>query len=517
MERALHELPLALFTTLASVGAGAFIYLSLAGILLCAALPQIQRKADILGLIPAGIVGIGFIASVFHLANPFHGIYVFAHLGTSPLSNELLAASAFAGAMAIYVVLGLFSKLASRLRMILNLVLIVLAIVFVASMGFAYMMPTIVTWNTAYMVAAMLGYCFVGGSALAGTVLCIAGHLKRDSSTDSEQYKKQKKLFVVLALFLIVVGFVLAFVGTFGQYQLVQDIKTGFVVGAHYAHEVRYAFYAFVALFTLGAILSLLAYFKPCPWGFGFASVVLILAVFSARLVFYATEISVGVQMLRRETLLQDESLEAIHFIAQVLGSLLCCDPKLDPEVASLYSSLNNLDPETLVNEWPYIEVEDKERARAALNSMCSVELNDQLTDEYRRLFVGPGHLALAPYGSVYTDHEGVMYGKTTLDFRDFLRRAGVHIKLAQPVPEDHVGYQLLVLAELCATRPEYVPECLERHILPWAPYYFSLLEQTAQHSFFEAIAVIAHINLRSIKLCENLSVEIVILYPPRM
>ena len=34
---------------------------------------------------------------------------------------------------------------------------------------------------------------------------------------------------------------------------------------------------------------------------------------------------------------------------------------------------------------------------------------------EYRRLFVGPGHLPAPPWGSVYTDRECVIFGEATL------------------------------------------------------------------------------------------------------
>lgn len=295
MERALHELPLALFTTLASVGAGAFVYLSLAGLLLYAAAPQLEKRADLLSIIPAGIVGVGFIASVFHLANPLHGIYVFSHLGVSPLSNELLAAVVFAGLMAVYLVLALFSKLTALIRRILNLLLIGFGLVFAASMGFAYMMPTIITWNTPYMVAAMLGYCLTGGSVLGALVLCLAGYFKHDLEQGAERYMQQRKLFSVLAIVLMLIGCVLGFVGTFGQYQLVQSVHTGFVVGAEYAHELRFAFYAFAGLFACGTLFGLLAYRKPTSWLYGLASFLIVVGVLSARLVFYATEISVGV------------------------------------------------------------------------------------------------------------------------------------------------------------------------------------------------------------------------------
>lgn len=219
--------------------------------------------------------------------------------------------------------------------------------------------------------------------------------------------------------------------------------------------------------------------------------------------------------MFHQTDQLRDESLEAIAFISQVLGSLLSCDPKRDREVIRLYQLLSEADPQDLLEGWPYIETEEQDRAHQAFTGLCSAELDDELICEYRRLFVGPGHLALAPFGSVYTDHERVTYGATTLDFRDFLRKAGMSIQLADPVPEDHIGYQLLLLSELCKHKPCYVRECLENHILPWALYYFSMLEKVTLHRFFQALASLAYINLHSIQQRESLSVKHVRLFPP--
>ena len=47
---------------------------------------------------------------------------------------------------------------------------------------------------------------------------------------------------------------------------------------------------------------------------------------------------------------------------------------------------------------------------------------NEELVWEYRRLFVGPGHLPAPPWGSVYTDHECVIFGEATLALRAWMR-----------------------------------------------------------------------------------------------
>ena len=81
------ELPLALFTTLAPIGAGAFIALAVAFFTTKFSDEQL-KKIDRMTTIPVVVLVAGFICAFFHLASPMHAFGVFAGLGASPLSNE---------------------------------------------------------------------------------------------------------------------------------------------------------------------------------------------------------------------------------------------------------------------------------------------------------------------------------------------------------------------------------------------------------------------------------------------
>ena len=71
MEAAFAELPLALFTTLAPIGAGAFVALAIALLTTPFSDEQLKR-IDRMTLIPLVVVIMGFAASFFHLASPLH-------------------------------------------------------------------------------------------------------------------------------------------------------------------------------------------------------------------------------------------------------------------------------------------------------------------------------------------------------------------------------------------------------------------------------------------------------------
>lgn len=115
METAFSELPLALFTTLASVGAGAFITLAVA-VMTAKIEGDTLRKLGRMSAIPLGVVLVSFICAFFHLASPLAAFGVFANAGSSPLSNELIAGCVFFVVALAYWILGIAGKLTTPVR-----------------------------------------------------------------------------------------------------------------------------------------------------------------------------------------------------------------------------------------------------------------------------------------------------------------------------------------------------------------------------------------------------------------
>ena len=156
------ELPLALFTTLAPIGAGAFIALAVAFFTTKFSDEQL-KKIDRMTTIPVVVLVLGFICAFFHLANPLHAFGVFAGVGSSPLSNELVAGCVFAALAIIYWIVALAGKLSEGARKGFAAVVAVMAVVFACFTGAAYMMDTIASWNTPMVPVAVLGFSLLGG------------------------------------------------------------------------------------------------------------------------------------------------------------------------------------------------------------------------------------------------------------------------------------------------------------------------------------------------------------------
>lgn len=95
------------------------------------------KKIDRMTTIPVVVLVAGFICAFFHLASPMHAFGVFAGLGASPLSNELLAGVVFAVLAIVYWIVALAGKLGEGARKAAAVVA-VMAVVFACFTGAAH-------------------------------------------------------------------------------------------------------------------------------------------------------------------------------------------------------------------------------------------------------------------------------------------------------------------------------------------------------------------------------------------
>ena len=131
------------------------------------------------------------------------------------------------------------------------------------------------------------------------------------------------------------------------------------------------------------------------------------------------------------------------------------------------------------------------------------------LAAEYRRLFVGPAKKAAAPWGSVYTDKDQVVFGASTLALRDWLRTSGVEVhREGGEEPEDHIGTMLELMAWLAENRPELLDEYLRLHLLTWAPHFLTLMQGATTSDFFAGLAELTRESLLGIQ--DALELEVV-------
>lgn len=286
METAFAELPLAVFTTLAPVGAGAFIALAIA--FAAGRFSDEQLKAiDKMTLVPFVVAAIGFVASMVHAANPAHAFGIFTGLGSSPLSNEVCIGMVFMLVALVYVVLALAGKLGGA-RKGLAIVVAVLGAVFALFVGAAYMVPTVQSWDSVLVPLQMLGFALAGGVALGALVLMLA-------KVGAEAFAPLSKPFTYAAI----AGGVLALVGIIGLAAMVSGQANAVQAGAALLGTTAPC----LVIGTILIVVSVVEVVLACRKGMACApairaTVEAVIGVFLVRLAFYALYLSVGVTMM---------------------------------------------------------------------------------------------------------------------------------------------------------------------------------------------------------------------------
>ena len=281
------EAPLAVFTTLAPMGAAAFIVLLIAqmkGVYAGAsagdAAGDAGRRIDRLTLVPVIVVLLGFVGAFFHLANPLAALGVIDGIGRSPLSNEVTVGGVFVVAAVVYAVLAWAGKLAGGARTGALAVVSVLAAVFAVFCGMAYLMDTIPAWNQPSTVVQMLGFALLGGAALGTLVLALA-------KVDVAAVRMPVFVMAIAGLVLAAVGFGMQIVACGSIYTI-----WGAAVDA-----VPAAWIVFGALLVGGAAACglLFAALKRQPANVVLAACAVALVavvVFLARIVFYGLHVT---------------------------------------------------------------------------------------------------------------------------------------------------------------------------------------------------------------------------------
>lgn len=211
-------------------------------------------------------------------------------------------------------------------------------------------------------------------------------------------------------------------------------------------------------------------------------------------------------------------TLEGVAFLGNTLAPFFLQDPRTGAAGAE-FAAVAALDAQAAGAEWPFVGEEEAVRclgmmveglvpSRAA-GEGCAFVADDDLTWEYRRLFIGPGAKPAPPWGSVYTDRECVVFGATTLELRAWMREHGVARTADEKTPEDHIGLMLALMAWLAQNQPADLGEFLSLHFLTWAGHFLDELADAAEHPFYEGLARLTRASLDGVQ--KTLGLEVVV------
>lgn len=295
MDMALSELPLALFTTLAPIGAGGFAIMALIACFSSAreedGATSESRKSGMAALakwtvVPFLVTCVGFLSAAADTANPMHGFGVFAGLGRSPLANEVFVGALFMVAALVFAIMAIANASEKPLK-VFSVIAAVLAVLFSLSIGMAYMVPTIISWDVIALPLEILGFALLGGSALYA-LIAQCSHI---SLSDA---KASKSLSVVS-----IIGGIIAICAVAAHLMLVSGMSTAVSQGSHLIAAVAPMITVGLVLLAVATCILAVYFRKPAKTSFAAIAVICALVgVFLVRMSFYALYLSVGVTPL---------------------------------------------------------------------------------------------------------------------------------------------------------------------------------------------------------------------------
>lgn len=180
---------------------------------------------------------------------------------------------------------------------------------------------------------------------------------------------------------------------------------------------------------------------------------------------------------------------------------------------------IDTLAAEALFDSFPLeTDQAEAENGLRILRDFCATWNADQfeaLQHDYRKLFIGPGHLLAAPWESVYTSPDHLLFDAQTLQVRREYQRFGMPIPKLHNEPDDHLGLELRFIVHLCGIgigaveqeQPEVLDAALveirsflNNHLLKWAPDCLNLVIEKAQSDYYRGCAhltlgCLAHTN----------------------
>lgn len=276
------ELPLAIFTTLMPVAAGAYFGIFL--MMLPKGMGDMDRKRIArFSLVPVVLLVVGFVGAFFHLKDPLHAVFAVTNVASSPLSQEIVAACAFAVLAIACWGLETAGKMPAEARVVSFGIVSAVGFLLSVMTGLAYNVSTITPWSHPCVPIEQVGY-FLMASLVGVSVSSL--------SVEAGDKKRQASYFLVPAL-----GFAIAAISTLAHSLFVLGLEGSYVSGADLvAATLPYLAAALIlALLALAFFAQIVLRAKKSPSIAIASCAFLVLGIFCARLAFYCLQLNVGV------------------------------------------------------------------------------------------------------------------------------------------------------------------------------------------------------------------------------
>ncbi|MDO4442737.1 MAG: molecular chaperone TorD family protein [Slackia sp.] len=198
----------------------------------------------------------------------------------------------------------------------------------------------------------------------------------------------------------------------------------------------------------------------------------------------------------RNAEMLADEAfLQAFSASAEILGACFVFHP-VKEQAARAFALLRDIDVE---NDWPFGDASQRAQAAACLKR-CENEFPEAVSEEFSRLLRGAGFSPAPPWGSVYMDRDKVMYGRTWVALRDWMRAHAIDGRYAENDPEDQFGRLLMLASAVAHERPDVLCELLGDHILCWSERFLRAFSASARTDAYRGAALLCEATLSDVR-----------------
>lgn len=274
------ELPLAIFTSCVALSIGTFIGLAIA-VLKGSADEDALKNAGKWFIAPVVILGVGLIASFFHLKSPQYAIFALSGLPDSPLSREILTACIVGLYYLVTCVLAIMQKVKGSALKALLCVGILLGLILAVITGMAYAVATIPVWSSPFGALSMVGFSLLA-VPLALCLMLLGG---------AQQAIDVKKAIAIVAI----VGFVVGIGSSWMMVAQTAGMQTAMASGADLAAAAAPYMVVSTILGLLAAAGSFIAIKKDDAKGLiAICAGAAVIAIFLARIAFYCLQLNIG-------------------------------------------------------------------------------------------------------------------------------------------------------------------------------------------------------------------------------
>ena len=136
------------------------------------------------------------------------------------------------------------------------------------------------------------------------------------------------------------------------------------------------------------------------------------------------------------------------------------------------------------------------EEALKTIEDSTKAQIQQAIFD-FTKLFIGPDHLKVPPYESVYVNHDRLVMAESTLKVRAFYEMCGVEINAKGKYPEDHMAFELEFLAYLYhqtlqnEVERARIRQFMQAHLAKWYREHLNEVIEKADTEYCKAWALI--------------------------